>query len=528
MGDMSEDELRAYVTHLANERITRANNRETYKRRFSADPAAWVSERLHEHLWSGEVKILESVRDHRKTLVRSCHEVGKSFTAARAACWWLDTHDPGEAFVVTSAPTAYQVKSVLWREIGRAHKKAKLSGRLNLTEWWARVDGKDELVAFGRKPDGYDVSVFQGLHARYMFVILDEACGIRGPLWEGADSLIANDRGKLLAIGNPDDPRSEFYENAKPGSGFHVVEINAFESPNFTGDASVPLNIKANLIGRTYVEEKRLRWARSWRWVDAAGETCNVEHGVRVVPPCDPTDEKAIAKALSLVNPYWCSKVLGQFPPVNAGGTLIPQHLIEQACDRELKPGTPNTLGVDVGGGGDPSCICHRRGGVYRIVHEDNNPDTMQTVGNVVDIWRQTQSTEIRVDTIGIGKGVVDRLKELDELKGKVEVVGVNVAVKAIEPKFYLNLKSEAYWAVRSDFEAGSVDIDTLDEELRSQLADIRGERSSKGTLKIESKEDAKSRGVASPNRAEAMMLSRVTLPPSQRPAGGAAVLASW
>jgi hypothetical protein len=69
------------------------------------DPVAWVERRLGEHLWSKQAEIARSVAAHRRTAVQSCHGSGKSYTAARVAAWWLDTHKLGEAFVVSTAPT---------------------------------------------------------------------------------------------------------------------------------------------------------------------------------------------------------------------------------------------------------------------------------------------------------------------------------------------------------------------------------------------------------------------------------------
>jgi hypothetical protein len=68
-----------------------------------------------------------------------------------AACWWLDAHKPGEAFVVTTAPTGMQVKAILWRYIGRMHEEHNLPGRTNQTEWYLG----NELIAVGRKPSDY-------------------------------------------------------------------------------------------------------------------------------------------------------------------------------------------------------------------------------------------------------------------------------------------------------------------------------------------------------------------------------------
>lgn len=46
--------------------------------RWADDPASWVSDRLHQIVWSKQREILESVRDNRKTVVRSCHGAGKA------------------------------------------------------------------------------------------------------------------------------------------------------------------------------------------------------------------------------------------------------------------------------------------------------------------------------------------------------------------------------------------------------------------------------------------------------------------
>jgi hypothetical protein len=126
-------------------------------------------------MWSKQQEIAESVVEHRYTAVKSCHDSGKSFTASRLAAWWLDVHPPGEAFVVTTAPTTAQVEAILWREIGKAHRKGDLAGRITLDAKW--YIGQ-ELVAYGRKPADYDQAAFQGIHARYVLIIIDEACDV--------------------------------------------------------------------------------------------------------------------------------------------------------------------------------------------------------------------------------------------------------------------------------------------------------------------------------------------------------------
>lgn len=472
---------------------------EMQRRRWQDEPHLWIAERLGDVTWSKQREILRSVRHHRKTLVTSCHAVGKSWLSGRIASWWLDVWPPGTAFVVTSAPSGPQIKAILWREIGRAFTKGKLNGRVNQTEWFMKVHGKEEIVAFGRKPDDHDPAAFQGIHARRVLIIFDEANGIRGPLHEAAGSLMANDESKMLMIGNPDDPSGEYFEAAKPGSGWHVVPISAFDSPNFTGEP-VPHDVATQLIGKTYVEEKRRKWAPLWRWS---------EDGTHCLPP-----DGVVAETDPDVNPMWKSKILGVFPEKNEPGGLIPVSWIKAAQLRDLSStqhskDAPNELGADIGGGGDDSATCHRLGDVYRIIRSYSEPDTMVQCGIICDDLLRTNATCVKVDKIGIGWGIVNRGREM----GK-PFIGINVGEGATDnatasDERFLNLKMELWWNVRGLFERGLIDIDPDDEDLAAELAGIRYERLSSGKMKIADKRrDAKGKTIASPNRAEALMLA--------------------
>lgn len=460
---------------------------ELERRSFRADGTRWAEVKLGDTLWSGQKRILQSVGAHRRTAVKSCHEIGKSYTAAIVVGWWLDIWPPGDAFVVTSAPTASQVRAILWREIGRVHSRGKLAGRLNQTEWHLQMpSGKEELIAFGRKPDDYDPAAFQGIHAPRVLYVFDEACGIPASLWEAADSLIANDWSKALAIGNPDDPSTEFHEICKPGSGWNVISIGAFDSPNFTGEP-MPERVLQQLIGRTYVEEKRKKWAPNWSWTPDQS---------RILPPPDERPEDT--------NPLWQSKILGEFPTLSDAGGLLPIPWVRAAQERVLEPDdTDHEMGVDVGGGGDSSTGADRRGSVVRVLWEDKNPDTMQTCGKAIATRKQVGAKVVKVDDIGIGRGVLDRAKELKE-----PFIGINVGEAADDPDEFVNRRAELWWRVRERFESGAIDIDASDDDLAAELVSLRYKRTSSGKIQIESKEEAKRRGIPSPNRADALMLA--------------------
>lgn len=287
---------------------------------YSTRPAAWVADRLGEHLWTRQADIAAALVDHRHVAVHSCHGAGKSYLASRLIAWWLDTHRPHAAFVVSTAPTFAQVRAILWREIGRAHRKGRLPGRVNQTEWHIG----DELVGYGRKPADHDEHAFQGIHAEAVLVVIDEACGVPEQLWTAADALVTNDASRVLAIGNPDDPTSHFARVCQPGSGWHVVHIDGLDTPNFTGE-QVPADLRPLLLSDTWVQERKQRW----------GET----------------------------SPLYTSKVRGLFPD-DAQDGVIPYSWIAR-CKPDPRPDLDDScevqLGVDVGAGGDQTVIWERR-----------------------------------------------------------------------------------------------------------------------------------------------------------------------
>jgi hypothetical protein len=174
----------------------------------------------------------QSVVDNRYSAFTASHDVSKSHTMSRLALWWIDVHPPGEACVVTTAPTTPQVEAILWRYMSNAHKKGGLPGRITLDAKWYIGN---ELVAYGRKPADYDPAAFHGIHARYVLVIIDMAGGVPKSIFDAVDALATNIDARVVAVGNPDDPASHFATICKPGSGWHVETISAFDTPAIHG-----------------------------------------------------------------------------------------------------------------------------------------------------------------------------------------------------------------------------------------------------------------------------------------------------
>ena len=135
--------------------------------------------------------------------------------------------------------------------------------------------------------------------------------------------------------------------------------------------------------------------------------------------------------------------------------------------------------------------------------------DTMQLTGWVSAAIRECCPEQVYVDEIGVGAGVVDRLRELGH-----PVRGVNVAHKARQSGLFANLRAEGYWTLRQRFMSGSISIPS-DNQLVGELAALRYGYDSQGRIKMEGKDEMRRRGLSSPDKADALMLA--FLAPSSR-----------
>lgn len=358
---------------------------------YRRDPCGWAAARVKTHLWSKQREIAESLLDHRRVAVRSAHSIGKSFTAAVLTAWWLDVHPPGEALVVSTAPSREQVHSVLWEEIRKLHREHKLRGEVQRSDRWLLEDGTQ--VGIGRRPPDHNPSAFQGWHRKYVLVVMDEAGGIPAWMWDAVRTVTTSPYCRVLAIGNPDDNSSEFARVCLRDPTWHSIQVSAFDSPNLTGEW-VPQKLKDLLTSR--------------EWVDDVG------------------------KAWGVNNPLYIAKVLGEFADATDG--LIPLSWVQAAQRRwvdwhearglslrsyrhgqlghEIQPRGRHIFGVDVARyGEDKTAIATRQGHVLHGVERFAKLDTV-SVANLVQARLETwpQSTSI-VDADGIGGAVVDLLR---------------------------------------------------------------------------------------------------------------------
>lgn len=111
----------------------------------------------------------------------------------------------------------------------------------------------------------------------------------------------------------------------------------------------------------------------------------------------------------------------------------------------------------------------------------------------------------VHIDSIGVGYNLVGiaRMKDL-------YAIPVNVRETPKDPERFLNLRAELYWKLRDALDPdGDIQLALPDDQLlASQLTAIKYKFNAKGKIQIESKEEMASRGLPSPDRADALAMT--------------------
>lgn len=185
---------------------------------------------------------------------------------------------------------------------------------------------------------------------------------------------------------------------------------------------------------------------------------------------------------------------------------FISGELVEAAMTTDaarVEPLGPLIMSIDVARFGDNETVfALRRGRVVHWLKAFRGLDTMMTVDRAKDEIDSmpARPDQIAVDVIGVGAGVFDRLRQL--YPGKV--VAVNSSEKTEDGKNY-NMRAKM-WANFKDWLKDGPVVLPRDHTLKTQITGPKY-RFRDNRLLMESKEEMKKRGVASPDRADAIVL---------------------
>ncbi len=411
------------------------------------DPVLFVQEIFKAEPTKQQIGVLQSLSSHKKVSVRAGHGVGKSTLASWAVFWFLLTRP--ESKIICTAPTFHQLYDVLWSEAAKwrrvsplitslfSWKQKRIECVLGPEDWWAAARTAD-------KPEA-----LAGRHAGHIMLLVDEASGIDDRIFEAAEGMLTSENSYALMLSNPTRSDGYFYRShTRDKSLWSAHHLSCKDSP---------------IVSERYVHEMGLKY----------GLDSNV-YRVRVT---------------------------GDFPLAD-DDVLIPIGWVEAAVNRDIEvTNEPLFFGVDVGAGGDKSVILQRRGSKVIDIKSHTTKNTMELLGWIALEAEKAKPAAIFVDPIGIGKGVYDRLAELNYI-----VYPVDVRMRARKPGFK-RLRDELWWNTRTLFEKGLISIPN-NEDLIGELSTIKYKPESDGTVKIEGKAELRRRREHSPDIADALCLT--------------------
>lgn len=182
---------------------------------------------------------------------------------------------------------------------------------------------------------------------------------------------------------------------------------------------------------------------------------------------------------------------------------FISREIVNMAMEREsAAPSGPRIMGLDVARfGDDRTVLVLRKAHKVTRVWKWSKLDTMQIAGKVADIAGQESPQALFVDGVGVGGGVVDRLRQLG-----LRVIDVNSGARAGNAARYANKRAEM-WSVMRKWLKDVGEIPN-DDELALDLQAPEYKYDVQNRILLEKKEDMKKRGALSPDLADALALT--------------------
>jgi hypothetical protein len=223
-----------------------------------------------------------------------------------------------------------------------------------------------------------------------------------------------------------------------------------------------------------------------------------------------------IAQMRAMMGPNEFARELECSFDVEGYDQLIPGYMIDDAIARKSHrdPNQPVVFGLDVARFGDDRTVLIVREG-DRLVEGRvwRGQDLMQTAQQVANLAGVFSPRMIFVDGVGVGGGVIDRLRHL----GHTNVEDVNGARRAFDGKKYCNLRAECYARMKLWLAAQASIHDNfpLTEEFEEDATSLNYLYDTQGRLQIESKDDLKAKGLVSPDVSDAVALTFAELLPT-------------
>jgi hypothetical protein len=443
--------------------------------RYYEDPVGFAHDCINwgdgDGLTFYQEEILGALPERKREAVRGPHGLGKSAESAIAVLWFALTRDAAgvDWKVVTTAGSWHQLTAYTWPEIH------KWSGKLR----WDKVrDGRPfsrahELQNINLKLShgaafaaaSANSALIEGAHADSLMFVYDEAKAIPAGTFDACEGAFsgAGEGGTeafALALSTPGQPQGRFYDICKRKAGYedwHPVHVTLDDA------------IAAGRVTAEWAEQRARQWGQD-----------SAIYQNRVLGEFYASDED------SVIPLAWAEAAVARWHAWNDAGR-----------PESGAAFLPRTVGVDVARTGeDRTVLALRSGPVITELRRFTKEDTMQTTGRVKAVLDADPTRTAVVDVIGIGAGVVDRLREQH-----AKVVAFNASkgtkLKDSTREFGMaNVRSAAWWTLRTALDpSGDPDICLPDDEmLLGDLSAPHWTVTSSGRIQVEGKDDIRKR----------------------------------
>jgi hypothetical protein len=525
-----------YLSSLEND-VMASWRRKSKNTLYRTDPEAWLSDFLGYRWHNKQRELAEKFLNNRRSATKSANGTGKTRIFGELAVWGQATHEPGELFIIATAPGALQLKDGLFAYVDKNINLARQRGHevigyvTDAPAWSFRPtpQSKAKTLMRGRTPPRQNiVGTFQGIRAIAdkdvsTWVFCDEGGAVHDDLYTAMAAVTTGaGNNKQAVIGNPDMIGTYFqkiFENKEVTQNWATTTISALDLPTFTGEI-------------VYDDPEKQREM--------------LESGM-----IDPEWVEAAKRAWGEDSARYRSKVLGEFPDADDYSffSMTCINLAENVVVRPDGEGT-RILGVDLadspGIGDDSKAYLNVEGEIIpdedepspevpergsRIRHQETWQDGAQSANRIHELALRTEAAVVSIDQLGVGAGPFNQVcARADRF---YTAVGVKGSWKSPDPSRWANYRAYMYDIFREDMLAGRIDLDYSDEvpgtgqkvgqDLRDQLLSIRYDFDSKGAILIEPKKEMRKRGVRSPDDLDAVIYShrRIVQPVVDDPIGG-------
>lgn len=444
-----------------------------------AHPLWFGGEIMRRRRTADQKRLRLAIQEHRHVVTYSGHSVGKSDELAAIALEWIYTH-PGTR-VIFGGPTYKTVRSgifkafrIAWRALDQSLRDRGfpgLGGKL-LEDALIVDDGWDARIVAPDNPDA-----LQGARGKTVFIVLDEAQGIRATFYDPLESLMTATASRFVQSGNPLYAIGKFRDAAHDPSTWHAVPISCFEHPNVKlGREVIP-----GAVTREWIAE-RLK-----------------EYGSE-------DDDRYIAR------------VKGQFPKGGSPLQVISLALLEEADKGTVGVDEDPRIGVDLSRSeeGDPNVLSYYdRTRTLASQDEWFEDDSEKTVYRIEEAVRElgVKPENVKVDVGGLGGPIFDRLRGLG-----YNVDGVDFGAGPEydwqeytgETTQFLNRRAELYWIMRELLRRRLICIPRKFELVWRELLAVNKKQNpnDSGKLRLESKLEVRKKLGGSPDHADSSVVA--------------------